>query len=508
MSRGVRDLRELICVSRLTYRNSDDEADLSDISDALSLSGDAFSGSSGRESSNSSVLHCDSGISTNGERVSPESVGHAIGAARDFNGAKNPKSKSKTKRKKKKKKPPTVNVPVGHEFPKPEALPPVRSSSARSESSSDSASALKPCENEHDFDGNFDYMFQYIDATLLGELLPKANESVSDLSLWCHHGDNFIEFAHFLMTDFPALKWQEILQLEHSILIDELSLLFAAGRDSGTVRYGDLMKLIGAVLREYPAKLFSSRGSFLFLNYLDVLSSERADSYKRLLTDVKIRTTNRMQAQWALAIRAYALANIWYAVVTFYRRLSSSKPEDFLKKLNLQILKEDMSQRRLYQAIKRGFVDVVNYFIKSGKIDPRIQDEHQRSLIFIAVMHNQDKVLKFLLTQVKPKIDPEAPADSGNTPLHAAANSGSASMVRTLLNFGRVDVNKVNKHCDNATALHMAVLHGHKDVVEVLLSVGADQSMKMDGLTAADIARDFHHEDIVELFGVSDSPRE
>ena len=52
------------------------------------------------------------------------------------------------------------------------------------------------------------------------------------------------------------------------------------------------------------------------------------------------------------------------------------------------------------------------------------------------------------------------PADSGNTPLHAVANSGNVKVAKLLLAVNEIDVNAVNPQCENATPLHMAVMHG------------------------------------------------
>lgn len=40
---------------------------------------------------------------------------------------------------------------------------------------------------------------------------------------------------------------------------------------------------------------------------------------------------------------------------------------------------------------------------------------------------------------------------------------------------------------------------GHLEIVRLLLSAGADQSMKMGNLSAIDVAREFGQEEILEL---------
>lgn len=62
--------------------------------------------------------------------------------------------------------------------------------------------------------------------------------------------------------------------------------------------------------------------------------------------------------------------------------------------------------------------------------------------------------------QVKPPIDVNCPADTGNTPLHAAANNGNVNLVTILLQNPRIDINSKNPQCEDATPLHLAIMLG------------------------------------------------
>jgi hypothetical protein len=65
-----------------------------------------------------------------------------------------------------------------------------------------------------------------------------------------------------------------------------------------------------------------------------------------------------------------------------------------------------------------------------------------------------------LLLQVKPPIDVNCAADTGNTPLHAAANNGNVNLVTILLQNPRIDINSKNPQCEEATPLHLAIMLG------------------------------------------------
>jgi len=84
------------------------------------------------------------------------------------------------------------------------------------------------------------------------------------------------------------------------------------------------------VLKEYPLQFLSFRGVYLLLDYIEILSSNRQDDYKKLLSDVKCRTLNKQYAQWLLSIRSFALINLCWSIVKFYRK-TVEKETNYLK---------------------------------------------------------------------------------------------------------------------------------------------------------------------------------
>ena len=386
MSRGVRDLRELICVSRLTFRGSDDEDGiLSDEDGQLTRFLSRLSCSSGadNESRQSSAQSTrtgsadnrspDSGFGTNGQSPETEGIpGDVLSSKGDKAEVKPHPPPSGTKRsgasrRKSKKNKILDTLPTMHELPKPAPLPPVKSNPLRPMQSSSNCSSedevsepvpSKPLnQSQSALDsrskvhrGNFDELLAYIDATLISEWLLQSNEQVAELTTWLHMGEHFVQFAHFWLSDFPDIQRQEIFQLEYSIILDQLGLVFAAGRDSGKIRHRDLVQFLEGVFWEYPTKLLSAKGSFLFLDYLDILTSERQVHYKKLLSDVRCSTRVKQYAQWTLGVRAFTLVSIWLAVVNFYRCLlpKSSHGDGLFSTIS----KEDPSMDRMYHAIR------------------------------------------------------------------------------------------------------------------------------------------------------------
>ena len=120
------------------------------------------------------------------------------------------------------------------------------------------------------------------------------------------------------MATYYQIKFTEIL-----ILIFCLK-----GIESQKISLKDINKLIRAVFKEYPLQVLSFRGAYLILNMIDILSSDRHDEeYKKLLSDVKCRTVNKQYAQWLLSIRSFALINLCWSIIKFYRKTVKAKKE-------------------------------------------------------------------------------------------------------------------------------------------------------------------------------------
>ena len=95
----------------------------------------------------------------------------------------------------------------------------------------------------------------------------------------------------------------------------------------------------------------------------------------------------------------------------------------------------------------------------------------------------------------------------GSSPLHIAAFTGNLGAVKVLLN-GKADVHST-KQAYRMTPLHLAAMGGHKEIIEALLSEGAQADARAHrGKTAADWARRRGHTQLAErLKAISDEQR-
>ncbi|XP_067317061.1 cyclin-dependent kinase 4 inhibitor D-like [Anolis sagrei] len=90
-------------------------------------------------------------------------------------------------------------------------------------------------------------------------------------------------------------------------------------------------------------------------------------------------------------------------------------------------------------------------------------------------------------------------AENGNTPLHAAVNTGKMHLVSLLLHYPGINVNVQNPQCDGATPLHFAIVYGHLGICYLLLNATADVQSPMGGLTPLQLAEMFGNETITGL---------
>ncbi|XP_072453946.1 protein FAM220A isoform X2 [Notamacropus eugenii] len=338
---------------------------------------------------------------------------------------------------------------------------------------------------------HFAKIFCGINEAVVSDWLERAICSINDLREWCNIGDNFVRFANFWLSELPYKQKVSLLQLEMGIFEDELQSAFF--EEVGTeLELSQLHSVLSATLCEYPEVLLNDETKYVFLDYLKFMSSEQTIEYKKMLSSLKCTTNNLQIALWLLAVRAFALANLWHAVVKFYKTVVSSQPPPGLPSKSLSATRKQKSElfkERAFQCIRLGYIDVLHYLIKSHQIDLYVVDENNRNMIFLSIIYNQPKILEYFLDMDPPIPNVNQAAENGNTPLHAAVNTRKADIMSLLLRFAEIDVNAPNHQCDGATALHLAVIYGHLDICYLLLKAAAHPEIPMGELTPLQLAQ-------------------
>ena len=285
LCRNMRELRELICQSRLEYHPSDcSDVDSDDFADSGAMGDDV--GRRKPQHRLGSADACftmtpDSGLASSLPRCNSTSDSDAAESAA-VNSARATSSRLKT--------------------------PPNPSSSV--------VPASEPfrCTTE-----DFAAIFDSINRDLIARWLKDANAIISQLSDWCQDGDNFVVFGHFWLTEFPGVERNSLVRMEHDIFVDRLASAFSA---ASQFRLCHVTALAEAVLHEFPRRLLSVEGPRLVLHWLDVLTSpKRCEQFCKTFSSVHCSTTCHQHSEIVLSLRAFALVSLVSAFVDFYQKL-------------------------------------------------------------------------------------------------------------------------------------------------------------------------------------------
>jgi ankyrin repeat protein len=135
-----------------------------------------------------------------------------------------------------------------------------------------------------------------------------------------------------------------------------------------------------------------------------------------------------------------------------------------------------------FEAAREGRTDLLDGMIKDG-VPADLRDENGYTALIIAAYENQPAAVDLLL---KRHADPCATDLKGDNALMGVAFKGELDIAERLV--GRCDVNHRNKAGE--TAVMMAALFGHEDIIRLLAQRGADLSLQdAAGDTAESLAR-------------------
>lgn len=379
MSRSVRDLRELICMSRLSYHGEDETHQNTNDLDTNTVPKET--------TTNAKKVSQKKGFSSVSPPGTPGSSGRGsplppISKSASSNGD----SSSSSLR----------SSPLS-------PIAPCQAGSAPNNISDTEQVQVRPTScftrNFKPLKTNFDALLSYFDATIVAEWLTRANKTVSELSSWVHLGDSFANFAHFWLSEVSPNKRSELISMEYSIVMDELKFAFGVGLEGNQITEQDIVVFMNAVLWEYPEKFSPSQSGSSLLNILMCLCCGRKHNYRQLLSDVKCSTTNKQFVQFILATRAFAIVSLTSGVLDFYKQIHSMKDtqkgtSEFPQDSQLC----QMAEHFALIAIQKGFVEVFQYFLLNYEFElDEDKGTDKRSLLFATIISGQEEMLKILL---------------------------------------------------------------------------------------------------------------
>ncbi|XP_046335601.2 serine/threonine-protein phosphatase 6 regulatory ankyrin repeat subunit A-like [Haliotis rufescens] len=131
----------------------------------------------------------------------------------------------------------------------------------------------------------------------------------------------------------------------------------------------------------------------------------------------------------------------------------------------------------LHLAVEGGSEYIVNNLLSWGKHDVNAGGKLGRTAVHVAALSNHKAIFNIL---VAADVDVSVPDAEGNNCLHLAAEVGSMGIVRDILVKRPQEINALGAH--GCTALVTAVLNNHHEMVDYLVSMGADVSIRTDKL--------------------------
>lgn len=148
----------------------------------------------------------------------------------------------------------------------------------------------------------------------------------------------------------------------------------------------------------------------------------------------------------------------------------------------------------LMYAVVGGSANIVEQLLHAGA-NPQQRSSNGWSPLMLAVAKQRAGLIPVLL---------QAGANSntadvyGWTPLMRAVYEGYLEEARLLLAHPATNLERINDH--GQTALHLAVIGQHPELVELLLDYQAQQRADFSGTTPQDIAQQLNNQQILSLF--------
>ena len=385
MSRSTRDLRELICISRLSYHGDDDS--MNSFLDANDVDNEVDRNAVPRETTTTVQSASQRYLKTKGLPT----VSHTVSQESSRRGSPLPpirKSKSAS----------SESLSSGRCSP---------CSPTGSASPLDNASLkrpLKPITGMKEVDlskpvnSDIDSLLLFFDATVISDWLSRSNETVDSLTVWVHSDNNFVNFANFWLTELSLGKRWELISMEFSIVMDELKFAFGVGIQDNKLTIQEVSAFMSSVLWEYPQKFSSTRGGTFFLNLVMCLCCGRKENYKALLSDVRCSTSNKQFVQFVLATRAFALVSLCSGVIAFYKEIHSQEsPSDagFASlSRDIHLFATDFA----FEAIQKGLVKVFQYLLLNYELKAiKETTADGKCFLFAAILSGQEEILRLLL---------------------------------------------------------------------------------------------------------------
>lgn len=175
----------------------------------------------------------------------------------------------------------------------------------------------------------------------------------------------------------------------------------------------------------------------------------------------------------------------------------------------------NLNQKLLLAIVNNDLEGVIQYLDDGADVDTWQPDGNAAAIHLATNLNNvwegPETSNGYQITQelLSHDADVNVSTEEGFTPLLLAAYSGDVNLVMAILAYGEdetdeqahrfVDLNAITRQM-RYSALHLAALQGHEEIIILLLEEGVDHTMRnLDGKTAADIAAENGYLDLEEI---------
>jgi ankyrin repeat protein len=158
--------------------------------------------------------------------------------------------------------------------------------------------------------------------------------------------------------------------------------------------------------------------------------------------------------------------------------------------------KDVMGFTALHLAAKHARRETLKGLLSCPKVDINAVDRNGMSALHVAAEQGYADIVKVLLACRG--FDADAASRDGSSALHYAVKAGCAEVAKLLLAHRPMDIDGVTRQGE--TALHVAAFHGRREMVLLLVKMGADVAVtNRSKKTALEVAAIKGHGGIVKL---------
>ncbi|CAF0954317.1 unnamed protein product [Adineta ricciae] len=349
----------------------------------------------------------------------------------------------------------------------------------------------------------------YFDASLLNNWLQITSSRLEKLRSLTT--DSLIDFMFFWLKQFDFQHKQSLFQMEFELFIEHLLLAFTPN-DVNSIQVSQFAR---EILHDIDKQIgqYSLENDHHFLQMIDTFSRyKRDEEYRNVLANLPNELTanidNRLHLQWMLAIRAFGLVAICTAAVDFFEKIQSTleqnRPtgERQSSQSNEQIAFNNLSEQRktrILTALRKGHIEVIEYFIKTNQLTGDSLDDQNRNALFHCLPLGNLLMFEHLLKSNLPNLNINSLAQSGNSLVHVCITLQSLESLQLLLKYyPNVNLNQRNQQ--DATPLHLAIIYDNLELIRFLVQSGADANLSLKNKTCLAMSTEFGNESLIEFF--------